>query len=57
MWHYVHDCDIMSFDDMISIIKSNDITYSPLALYYLLDNNLLKDNDEINDTIHQIYVA
>ena len=33
---------------MISIIKSNDITYSPLALYYLLDNNLLKDNDEIN---------
>ena len=37
-----------TIDDMISIIKSNDITYSPLALYYLLDNNLLKDNDEIN---------
>ena len=37
-----------TIDDMISVIKSNDITYSPLALYYLLDNNLLKDNDEIN---------
>ena len=33
---------------MVSIIKSNDVTYSPLALYYLLDNNLLDNNDEIN---------
>ena len=35
-------------DEMINIIKSNDVTYSPLALYYLLDNNLLENSDEIN---------
>jgi len=33
---------------MINVVKSNDATYSPLALYHLLDNNLLENNDEIN---------
>ena len=37
-----------TIDEMVSIIKSNDVTYSPLALYYLLDNNLLDNNDKIN---------
>ena len=37
-----------TIDIMINVIKSNDATYSPLALYYLLDNNLLEDSDEIN---------
>ena len=27
--------------NMVEIINSNDKTYSPLALYYLLDNNLI----------------
>ena len=35
-------------DEMVNVIKSNDATYSPLALYHLLDNNLLDNNDEIN---------
>ena len=35
-------------DEMVSVVKSNDATYSPLALYHLLDKNLLDDNDEIN---------
>ena len=30
------------------IVKNKDSTYSPLALYYLIDNNLVQDNDEIN---------
>jgi len=35
-------------EDLIDIVKENDITYSPLALYFLIDNNLIKDADEIN---------
>ena len=34
--------------NMVEIINSNDKTYSPLALYYLLDNNLISSIDEIN---------
>jgi len=39
---------------MINIIKSNDVTYSPLALYHLLDNNLLENNDEINILFNEL---
>ena len=35
-------------EDLINIVKENDITYSPLALYFLIDNNLVKDQEEIN---------
>ncbi|MDA7713957.1 hypothetical protein N8824_01455 [Candidatus Pelagibacter sp.] len=35
-------------DDLFDIVKKNDNTYSPLALYFLIDNNLVKDRDEIN---------
>ena len=41
-------------DEMIKVIKSNDITYSPLALYHLLDNNLLENNDEINILFNEL---
>jgi len=41
-------------DEMVSVIKSNDATYSPLALYYLLDNNLLENNDEINILFNEL---
>jgi predicted negative regulator of RcsB-dependent stress response len=37
-----------TIDDMVNVVKSNDVTYSPLALYHLLDNNLLENKDEIN---------
>ena len=40
--------------DMEEIIKSKDKTYSPLALYYLIDNDLTNSNEDINkyfDTI------
>ena len=33
---------------MKEIINKKDITYSPLALYFLIDNNLIDDKDEIN---------
>jgi len=37
-----------TIEDLINIIKKNDNTYSPLALYFLIDNNLVKNEEEIN---------
>tara|TARA_Y100001936_G_C16035109_1_gene648066 strand:- start:861 stop:1505 length:645 start_codon:yes stop_codon:yes gene_type:complete len=33
---------------LIEIIKKKDPTYSPLSLYFIIDNNLIEDRDEIN---------
>ena len=41
-------------DEMVNVIKSHDTTYSPLALYHLLDNNLLESNDEINILFNEL---
>jgi len=35
-------------NELIIIVKKKDFTYSPLALYFLLDNNLIKNNNEVN---------
>ena len=43
-----------TISEMVNIIKNNDETYSPLALYHLLDNNLLEDNDEINSLFNEL---
>ena len=34
---------------MKEIIEKKDNTYSPLALYFLVDNKLIQSTDEIND--------
>ena len=34
---------------MKEIIENRDSTYSPLALYFLIDNNLLNDRSEVNN--------
>ena len=34
---------------MKEIIEDKDTTYSPLALYFLIDNNLIENKNEIND--------
>ena len=34
--------------EMIKIINSKDKTYSPLALYFLLDNNIINSKQKIN---------
>jgi|TARA_B110000259_G_C13824199_1_gene325926 hypothetical protein len=36
-------------NELIYIVKENETTYSPLALYFLLDKNLIQSNDEINN--------
>ena len=35
-------------NQLIDIIYENDSTYSPLALYFLIDNDILDKNEEIN---------
>ena len=34
---------------MKKVVENRDTTYSPLALYFLIDNNLLEKQKEIND--------
>ena len=40
--------DSKIISEMIEIIEDKNSTYSPLALYYLIDENLIKDKNEIN---------
>jgi len=43
-----------TIDEMVNVVKSNDPTYSPLALYHLLDNDLLENNEEINMLFNEL---
>ena len=36
-------------NELIAIIEKKDKTYSPLAFYFLLDNNLINSNEKINN--------
>jgi hypothetical protein len=38
----------ITINELKSIINKKDTTYSPLALYFLIDNNLIEDNEDIN---------
>ena len=46
--NYNKDNSSSSISEMKIIINLKDSTYSPLALYFLLDNNLLSNKDEVN---------
>ena len=37
-----------TIEKLINVIEKQDTTYSPLALYYILDNNLIENSTEIN---------
>ena len=39
---------------LIEIIKKNDPTYSPLALYFIIDNEIVQNNEVINQLFDQI---
>ena len=43
-----------TINEMVNVVKSNDATYSQLALYHLLDNNLLENNEEINTLFNEL---
>ena len=36
------------------LINENDATYSPLALYFLIDNNLIDNKNEINSLFDKL---
>ena len=40
---------ISTTNQLIEIIKKKNKTYSPLALYFVLDNNLVKERDRANE--------
>ena len=37
-----------TIDQLTKLVNENDTTYSPLALYFLIDNNLIENKNEIN---------
>ena len=39
---------------LIEVIYENDTTYSPLALYFIIDNEILTENGEINKLFDQV---
>ena len=36
-------------NELLSIVHAKDRTYSPLALYFLIDNNIIDDKNKINE--------
>ena len=43
-------------DQLTKLINKNDKTYSPLALYFLIDNNLIDNRDEINSLFDELII-
>ena len=43
-----------TIDQLTKLIKENDTTYSPLALYFLIDNSLIENKDEINNLFNEL---
>jgi len=43
-----------TIDQLIKLINENDATYSPLALYFLIDNNLVDNKNEINSLFDEL---
>jgi|TARA_B110000259_G_scaffold62105_1_gene73525 predicted negative regulator of RcsB-dependent stress response len=43
-----------TIDELINLVNENDATYSPLALYFLLDNNLIENKANINSLFNEL---
>ena len=43
-----------TIDQLTKLINENDSTYSPLALYFLIDNNLIDNKNEINSLFNKL---
>ena len=41
-------------DQLIELINKNDSTYSPLALYFIIDNNLIDNTNEVNTLFNEL---
>jgi len=44
----------ITIDQLTKLINENDATYSPLSLYFLIDNNLIEDKDVINNLFDEL---
>ena len=51
---FKNDSTQITVDDLTNIVKENDVTYSPLALYFLIDNDLIKNPEEINTLFDEL---
>ena len=40
--------------DLIKLINKKDTTYSPLSLYFIIDNNLINEKNKINELFNVI---
>ena len=43
-----------TINQLTKLVLENDITYSPLALYFLIDNNLIKDKEVTNSLFNEL---
>ena len=43
-----------TINQLTELIKENDETYSPLALYFLIDNDLIDNKNEINNLFDEL---
>jgi len=43
-----------SSDILESIVNKKDPTYSPLSLYFIIDNNLIKDKEKVNELFDEV---
>ena len=43
-----------TINQLTKLINENDATYSPLALYFLIDNNLIDNKNEINSLFDEL---
>jgi hypothetical protein len=52
--NYKEDQKQTTINKLVEIVNQSDATYSPLALYFLLDNNLIEDNVKINKLFDEL---
>ena len=43
-----------TIDQLTKLINENDVTYSPLALFFLIDNNLIDNQNTINSLFDEL---
>ena len=47
--NFISENKSMVANELVSIVHEKDRTYSPLALYFLIDNNIISDKNKINE--------
>ena len=52
--NYKEEIEQKTKRDLIDVVNQNDPTYSPLALYFLLDNDLIKNDIEENKLFDEL---